>query len=110
MYRDEGIVSCSSWTDDVNETRDAKRTIHFGGWLVNGTKSGGYRAWSARLGQFDRFPVSGEPVSADGTLTPAVLRNRHTNTLTLHRVVYLGPRSRDSYREKNGRTPCLESW
>lgn len=51
-----------------------------------------------RLGQFDRFPVSGEPVSADGTLTPAVLRNRHTNTGSCVYTV----RSRDLYREKNG--------
>lgn len=52
----------------------------------------------ARLGQFDRFPVSGEPVSADGTLTPAVLRNRHANTLghaaCTCGVAYLGPRDR----------------
>lgn len=75
--------------DDVDEIRDTKTTNHsVAGWRTVQSQEGIVRR--ASLGQFDRFPVSGEPVSADGTLTPAVLRNRHTHT---HTRVYI-------YRER----------
>lgn len=77
--------------DDVDEIRDTKTTNHsVAGWRTVQSQEGIVRR--ASLGQFDRFPVSGEPVSADGTLTPAVLRNRHTHTHT-HTRVYI-------YRER----------